>query len=277
MTMKHQASKNDIESILVQMISEGIVHPDAKFNYNAEFGLRKEVSYRDDDFLYKLERLNDEKIIDDIIDFLKRENIVQKNADYNKEIFIQFRKEIKAKFIGSWTSFTPAMERFVYMLVSLKQPEKSIEFGCFWGNTLAWFAGPGIGKNKIYESKIVYGIDRNTEMIKKAKENFSKISNSNHIQIIEQDVLIAADQLEGPFDMIYLEAKNPEQPELYLQILKEIYDKLPKGAWVIAHDTTSKHMQNDFVEYLKWVRNKDNFSESISFDIDSYGMELSIK
>jgi hypothetical protein len=34
---------------------------------------------------------------------------------------------------------------------------------------------------------------------------------------------------------------------------------------------------HDLIDYLKWVRDTSNFQISIAFDIDNYGLELSIK
>jgi hypothetical protein len=52
-----------------------------------------------------------------------------------------------------------------------------------------------------------------------------------------------------------------------------------KGAWVLAHDTTFKGagFPEQLREYLRFVRAPANFEVSISFEIDEYGLELSIK
>jgi hypothetical protein len=52
---------------------------------------------------------------------------------------------------------------------------------------------------------------------------------------------------------------------------------LSSGAWVIAHDNLDWSFADEMSLYLPFVRDKKHFSESISFDIDHCGLELSIK
>ena len=66
-------------------------------------------------------------------------------------------------------------------------------------------------------------------------------------------------------------------PYLYLVLLKQIYDRLPSGAWVIAHDNLDWVAQREMAPYLEFVRDKAHFTESICFDSDDCGMELSVK
>jgi hypothetical protein len=46
---------------------------------------------------------------------------------------------------------------------------------------------------------------------------------------------------------------------------------------VLAHDTTVPPFASQLEGYLAFVRNSANFRDSISFDIDPFGLELSIK
>ena len=66
-------------------------------------------------------------------------------------------------------------------------------------------------------------------------------------------------------------------PYLYLVLLKQVYDRLPEGAWVIAHDNLDWSAKKQMAPYLEFVRDGAHFSESICFDIDDCGMELSIR
>ena len=75
----------------------------------------------------------------------------------------------------------------------------------------------------------------------------------------------------------YLEARVQGGDDLYFPLIRQIYDKLPKGAWIIAHDATWYRRKAAIKRYLSFVRDKNHFSESIMFDIDAYGLELTIK
>lgn len=267
-----------IKMIIEELKQDGVVHPDARFNYDAENGLRKEVAYRDDDFQYRMGRSSaEEEIVDAALKMLISLNLVSPEANYNKTAFDKFRTEVKGAFRGTWTSITPVMERLIYMLTAVKRPLNLVELGSFWGNTLAWFAGPCLGRNREYEAEKIYGIDIDIEMTEMARRNFAMLKNCEAVELIAEDASIALNKIDGPIDILYLEAKDESNKSGYLEFLKQAYNKLPPGAWVIAHDSTAYDHQDDLREYLAWVRDKSNFSESISFDIDRYGLELSIR
>ena len=58
-------SKTVIDKTILQLKQDGVIHPDARFNYEAENGLRKEVTYRDDDIQYRLGKSPaEEEIVD---------------------------------------------------------------------------------------------------------------------------------------------------------------------------------------------------------------------
>jgi predicted O-methyltransferase YrrM len=208
------------------------------------------------------------------------QGIIPPSAGYDEHAFKALRREVKASFKGSWTSFTSTMERLVYALTSVKRPRCLVELGCFWGNTLAWFAGPCIGSRREYQAERIYGVDFDAKMLAKARENFAKLPNGEAVELIAEDARTALERIPGPIDVLYLEAKDESpggKPGLYLELLKQAYDKLPKGAWVLAHDVTDPDSREEVDIYLPWVHDKAHFVESICFDIDHCGLELSVK
>ncbi|MCP4597330.1 O-methyltransferase [Neptuniibacter sp.] len=270
--------KDAIEAAVLKLKKDGVVHPNASFNFEAKSDLRREVTYRDYDLQIRLSNSpNEESIIDTAREMLVSLNLISKDANYSIKAFESFRSEIKEKFTGSWTSITPVMERLLYMLTAVKKPMRMVELGSFWGNTLAWFSGPCIGSHREYTADRIYGVDIDVKMTELAKKNFAKLSNSESVELIGEDAAKALSNIEGPIDFLYLEAKDDNCVNGYLQFLQQAFDKLPSGAWVIAHDSTHHDHKDELKSYLEWVRNKNNFSESISFDIDQFGMELSIK
>jgi len=60
-------------------------------------------------------------------------------------------------------------------------------------------------------------------------------------------------------------------------IKTKIYDRLKPGTWILAHDVTHRYISNQYDNYLKFVRDDNYFKKSICFDLDLYGLELSIK
>jgi predicted O-methyltransferase YrrM len=279
MAITFQVPDTVIDSVLRKMKDAHLVHPSATFNPNAECGQRREVAYRDIDFLDRIGKAeHEESIVDAAVLFLKERGIVDLASSYDKASFLRFRDYLKATFTKrSWTSLSPTMERLFYMLTSLKRPRTSIELGCFWGNTLAWFAGPCLGPVPLFIPERVYGVDINPDAIAMAKENFANVGNPQHVTILCEDARETVKRLSGPFDFVYIETKADNEDDLYLPLLKQLYDKLPKGAWIMAHDATRYTMVDEFRGYLAFVRDTQHFSESITFDIDAFGVELTIR
>jgi predicted O-methyltransferase YrrM len=266
-----------IDNAIEQLKSDGLVHPQASFNLDAENGLRREVTYRDEELLRRIGNTGaDIEVVDAALDLLKSERLVPDDAGYDKERFARFREKVKSSFKGAWTSITPSMERLMYMLTAVRRPKRLVEFGCFWGNTLAWFSGPCIGEDREYAAEAVYGVDIEEEMVELARENFARLGGVENVELIAEDARDTIDRLRGPLDFVYIEAKSGKEQGLYLTLLKKVYEKLAPKAWVIAHNA-SQYTSAEIREYLEWVRDKRHFSESIWFDIDSCGLELSVR
>jgi predicted O-methyltransferase YrrM len=299
MAVTFHPSREAIELAVRKMKEDGLVHPDAVFNEDAPGGLRREVTYRDWHFGRRLGRTAlEEEIVDDALALLRRHDLVAAQADYDRDAVVRHRALLAERFDGTWTTLSPTMERLMYMLTSVRRPMHLLELGCFWGYTLGWFAGPCVGPYRAYEAERIIGVDIDRDMVEKARANFAGISNVERVELVAEDARTALDRIDGPFDFLYLEAKyeNRQIAEaeaaaeasgetdtlgpvsgLYLILLKQIYDHLPKGAWVMAHDNLDWTAKKQMAPYLAFVRDKASFSESICFDIDDCGIELSIK
>ena len=111
-----------------------------------------------------------------------------------------------------------------------------------------------------------------------AIKNFNTLANTDHIELVTEDGLEAVQRLDGPFDMVFLDVDSRELGKgIYLDLLQGLYEKIPEGGWVLAHDTQVPPFAKQLEGYLSFVRDEANFSESIAFDIDPFGLELSIK
>lgn len=278
MSLTFRAPQRAIDLAIRRLKDEGMVQPGAEFNPDAPGDLRSEVTYYDRDFMYRLGRIEaEEEIVDSALAMLKEHGLIDGEAAYDKEAFARHRADVREKFEGTWTSLSPAMERLMYMLTSMKRPMHLIEFGSFWGYTLAWFAGPCVGPHAVYRARRVIGIDIDAGMTAKAEANFRRLGQSENVRLIAEDARTALERIEGEFDFVYIEAKSDEMDGLYLSLLKQVYDRLAPGAWVIAHDNLDWSFAEEMAEYLPYVRDPARFSESVSFEIDSCGLELSIR
>ncbi len=268
-----------IQEALNKLIKEQKVADHAVFNFQNPKGLRSEVAYRDSDFLEALGYCDEVKVVDEALQFLlDNGHILNDRAHYNKEKFLELRIEMKRKFKKEWGTITPVFERLLYMLSSVRRPKNILAVGVFWGNALTWTIGSSCGKGKVYDVDKIIGIDVNPEAIEMAKGNMAQLCGDTQIDLIAEDGVNFAKRIDQTFDYLYLDVGISQiEKSLNYPILRNLYDKLEDGAWVIAHDTTHPYFTKSFREYLEFVRNKDFFKESICFDIDTYGFELSIK
>jgi predicted O-methyltransferase YrrM len=267
-----------IENALQLLKRNGFVAADAYFNAEVPHKLTTEVGYRYFHFLYYLGQYAEVEISTATLALLKQIGVIDAGATYSLEAFEKLRQEVRAHFEIPDTAFSPVMERLLYLLASVKRPKRILGIGVFCGYTLVWTAGASCNGGKVYQADKVYGIDIDVEAIGVAKQNFSRLAESDHVELVAEDGRVTADRLAGPFDCLYLDADSHENGKgIYLELLQTLYPKLSKGGWVLAHDTTLPAFRRQLEGYLDFVRDRAKFSESISFDVDLFGLELSIK
>lgn len=280
MTHRFLCSQDTIEKTVNKLKELGLVSDRAAFNCEADNNLRSEVAYRDLDFLDTLGQIADGEAIIDALSYLKKLKIISSSSKYVSQAFQSFHKVIKKRFKVPYTTITPVMEHLLFMLSSQKKPDIMVVMGIYCGNTLIWNAGPSCGEDRIYSARKIYGIEIEPDHIQKARDNLKNLTLIDHIDLICEDGCKFAQQFSEQCDYLYLDADNKEVGKgLYLEILKNMYDKLVPGAWVLAHDTTYPlaGFPDQLEEYLSFVRDKNHFQESICFDVDFFGLELSIK
>lgn len=267
-----------IEMALESLKKDGLVTQDAGFNYDAPKQLRSEVAYRDFDFLSRLSRVGEAETVRSVMLWLKQNGIVPEGATYDESAFDELRQVVRGQFTIPGTSVTPVMERLLYMLSSVKRPRCVIGLGTYCGYALVWAIGASCGPGKKYVPEKVYGIDIDAGATERARENLGKLAHTEHIELMAEDGLRAVERLQGPFDCVFLDVESKELGKgLYLDLLKRLYGKLEDGGWVLAHDTVVPPFAGQLKPYLGYVRDRENFCESVSFDVDAYGLELSVK
>jgi predicted O-methyltransferase YrrM len=278
MTLIYTCENQAIEMALERLKEDGLVSREAYFNYAAPENLRSEVAYRDFDFLSRLGRVAEAETVGSILAWLKQEGILPAGATYDERAFDGLRREVRKTFTIPGTSITPVMERLLYMLSAVRRPRRVIGLGTYYGYALVWAAGSSCGPGRAYEAEKVYGIDIDAEATERAEENLRRLAHTDHIELLAEDGLKAVERLEGPFDYVYLDAESEKlKKAVYLELLTRLYDKVEPGGWVLAHDTAVPPFAGQLAGYLVFVRDKENFGESVAFDVDPFGLELSIK
>lgn len=278
MALTYTCEQQVVDQVLDALKGRGMVAQDARFRWDAPGNLRREVAYRDYDFLLFLGRTAEEETVRSILAWLDWQGLVPQDAGYDSETFETLRREVRPTFDIPGTSITPVMERLLYALSAVRRPRRVLGLGTYCGYALVWAAGASCGLGRVYQADQVIGIDIDAEVTRRARDNLSKLVHTAHVELLAEDGLQAVERLEGPFDYVYLDAESRDQGKgIYLHLLERLYDKVEEGGWVLAHDTTVPPFAGQFEAYLAFVRDRDNFRESISFDVDPFGLELSIK
>ena len=153
------------------------------------------------------------------------------------------------------------------VLLKVQKPKKILEVGCAIGYSSILFA------TVLDKDVEIITVERNEKMIEKAKENIKRAGMENNITILEGDAEELLPNVEGPFDMIFLDAAKGQYKLFYDMIIDKLKvdgllisdNILYKG--MVAHDdyvirrkkTIVKRMRN----YLDYISHCDYLDTSL--------------
>ena len=144
------------------------------------------------------------------------------------------------------------------VMLKVQKPKKVLEVGCAIGYSSILFA------TTIGEDADITTVERNEKMIEKAKENIKLAGFENNITILEGDAEEILTNIEGEFDMVFLDAAKGQYKLFYDMII----DKLKVGGLLISDNILYKGMvaHDDFVVRRKKtiVKRMRNYLEYIS-------------
>ena len=112
------------------------------------------------------------------------------------------------------------LRHFVLML----QPRRVLEIGTFSGYATLWMAGA------LPEGGTVDTIERNDEMEDLIREGFDRSGLSDRIRLLVGDALDILPQMEGPYDLVYLDADK----RAYVAFYQSVIDLVRPGGYIIA-------------------------------------------
>ena len=112
------------------------------------------------------------------------------------------------------------LRHFVLML----RPRRILEIGTFSGYATLWMAGA------LPEGGVIDTIERNDEMEDLIREGFSRSGLSDRINLVIGDALDVLPGLEGPYDLVYLDADK----RAYVAFYQSVIDLVRPGGYIIA-------------------------------------------
>ena len=125
-----------------------------------------------------------------------------------------------------------AEENSVAIVHKMQKPQRILEVGCAIGYSSILFATTCEGNVDITTC------ERNPVMIERAKENIKRAGFENNIRILEGDAVEQLKNVEGEFDMIFLDAAKGQYKLFYDLVI----DKLKVGGVLISDNILYKGM-----------------------------------
>ena len=120
----------------------------------------------------------------------------------------------------------------IKVLLKLKKPKKILEVGCAIGYSSIFFS------SSLNNDVQITTVERNEDMIKLAKENIKKAGLLDKITILEGDAEEILKNIEGEFDLIFLDAAKGQYKLFYDMII----DNLKSGGLLISDNILYKGM-----------------------------------
>lgn len=214
--------------------------------------------------------------VDGALTALQQEGILP-HTDYDQDRFLAHRKAVAGSFEIPWTAITPRMQRLLYAISAIRQPQTMIAAGVFCGNTFISNAGAGVGPGACYQAQELIGVEIKPEEAERAERNVRKIDPTGLARVVAADAVEVVADYPGSLDLLYLDADGDRQrgKGIYLEILQAGYDKLTPGAVILAHN--SVNCAERLKDYLAFVRDPANLSASVNVILDGEGLEVSAR
>lgn len=118
----------------------------------------------------------------------------------------------------------PQMQSLLKLLLVMKQPKKILEVGTAIGFSALLMSEYGPGDLKITT------IEKYEKRIPIARENFKKAGKEESITLLEGDAAEILKELDGTYDMIFMDAAKGQ----YINFLPDILRLMPKGGLLIS-------------------------------------------
>jgi len=196
---------------------------------------------------------------------------------YDHHKMLAHRKAVADLFDIPWTAITPRMQRLLYALNAIAQPQTLIAAGVFCGNTFISNAGAAVGPGACYTATQLLGVEIKPDEAQRAERNVRRIDPTGVARVVAADAVDTCRDFPDPIHLLYLDADGTKETGkgIYLTILQAALDRMPPGALVLAHN--SANCAERLTHYLAFVRDPAHFRESVNVIFDPEGLEVSVR
>jgi caffeoyl-CoA O-methyltransferase len=124
--------------------------------------------------------------------------------------------------------------QFLNLLVHVTEAQRVLEIGTFRGYSGIWM---GIGLEQTGGKLIT--VEINPQRVNEAAANFRQAGLADRIEIIQGDGHRVAETVEGPFDMVFLDADKGNEVSYF----EKLFPKLRPGGFLVLHNAISFRTQ----------------------------------
>ena len=135
------------------------------------------------------------------------------HSDSVPELLLELEKETHQKVLQPRMLSGPLQGRLLSLFSHLLQPRKILEIGTFTGYATLCLA-EGLDKNGV-----LHTIDCNEELVHFQQKYFMKSTFKNNIQAHLGNALEVLPKLEGPFDLVFIDADKVNYDTYFEQVL----------------------------------------------------------
>ncbi len=209
------------------------------------------------------------------LELLRSEEMLP-HTHYDENKLLAHREAVEELFEIPWTAITHRMQRIIWAINAISQPRNMIAAGIFCGNTFISNAGAAVGPGAVYTANDLLGVEILPNEAERAERNVRRIDSTGVAHIVAADAVEVARNYPEEINLLYLDADGDEArgKGIYLDILLQAFDKMPKGSLVLAHN--SVNCAERLKHYLAFVRDSANTANSVNLVIDGEGLEVSL-
>ena len=215
-------------------------------------------------------------VVGDALNALSAAGVIP-HTRYDHEKMLAHRRAVRELFEIPWTAISPRMQRLLYAVNAIARPPIMIAAGVFCGNTFISNAAAAVGPGACYAAEELIGVEIQPAEAERAERNVRRIDPTGVARVVPDDAVDFVRGFSKPINLLYLDADGtPDRGKgVYLDILEAGYERMPRGALVLAHN--SVNCGERLRDYLAFVRTAANFSASVNVILDPEGLEVSVR
>jgi predicted O-methyltransferase YrrM len=218
-------------------------------------------------------------VVDEALATLAEAGIVP-HTQYDRQKMLAHREGVRERFDIPWTAISPRMQRLLYVINAIVQPQVMVAVGIFCGNTFISNAGAAIGPGSCYRARHLVGIEIRPDEAARARRNVQALLTARDaqttVEIIAADGIPWLQRTDETIDLLYLDADGPRGcKSIYLELLFGALHALRPGSLVLAHN--SVNAARSLGDYLAYVRDPAQFRASVNVVVDDQGLEVSLR